>query len=420
MEHICDELKKLNGRLNIKTDVSMKEYTTFKAGGRAACLVEPYDAASLSDIVKLCREKDIDYYVLGNGSNVLFADDGYDGLIIHIGADMADMTADGDIITAGAGASLPSLSSYAASKGLSGLEFASGIPGSTGGAVAMNAGAYGGEIKDVIVYAEVCDIYGNISRLCADELELGYRSSIIQKKDYIVCSACFKLNAGDIKTIREKMSDYNNRRREKQPLSYPSAGSTFKRPAGYFAGQLIEQCGLKGYTSGGAMVSEKHAGFVINKKDASAKDILDVIAHVKDTVYKNTGVMLETEVKIVGKENTLNIITFGYKYEKPPVCDMMIDVRSLPNPYYVDELKDKTGNDDDVYDYVMSSKEAEECIKKIKEDILEYVKKEKRLPIVGIGCTGGRHRSVTIARALKDSLLKEEYTVNLKHRDIDK
>lgn len=422
MDYICDELKRLNLKLNIKTNVSMKEYTTFKAGGKAACLVEPYDAESLSEIVKMCRSKDIDYYVLGNGSNVLFTDDGYDGLIIHIGADMADMTLNDDIITVGAGASLPSLSGYAASAGFSGLEFASGIPGSVGGAVVMNAGAYGGEIKDVIVYADVCDSNGSILRLTAQELELGYRSSIIQKKDYIVCSACFKLNAGNKEEIKTKMSDYNNRRREKQPLSYASAGSTFKRPEGYFAGQLIEQCGLKGFRSGGAMVSEKHAGFVINVKDATAKDILDVIAHVQDTVYKNTGVKLETEVKIVGKmkENILNILTFGYKYGKPPVCDMIIDVRFLPNPYYVDELRDKTGNDDDVYNYVMSSEEAVKYIKKIKEDILEYAKKEKKMPLVGIGCTGGRHRSVTIARALKECFLTEEYTVNLKHRDIDK
>lgn len=422
MNYIYDELINFDSGLDIKADVSMKEYTTFKAGGKAACMVSPSDAGSLSELVKYCRKKDIPYYVIGNGSNVLFTDDGYDGLIIHIGENMAEITVKGNMITAGAGASLPSIARYAADEGLSGLEFASGIPGSAGGAVVMNAGAYGGEIKDVIEYADVCDPEGNIIRLTASELELGYRSSIIQEKKYIVCMACFRLKDGNREDIKARMSDYNNRRREKQPLSYPSAGSTFKRPEGYFAGQLIEQSGLKGYYEGGAMVSPKHAGFVINTGGASASDIISVIEHVQDTVYENTGVVLETEVKIIGKvrEKKIKIVTFGYKYGKSPECDLIFDVRFLPNPFYVPELKDKTGNDVAVYNYVMSSEDAKPFINEIYKKIMEYIKRENRPPLVGIRCTGGRHRSVSVARALKDCLLEKEYTVNLKHRDIDK
>lgn len=300
MNYISEELGRLAPGLDIKTNVSMKEYTTFNAGGEAACLVEPATEAELADIVSLCSDKGIDYYILGNGSNVLFTDEGYDGLVIHIGRNMAHIKADGDIITAQAGASLPSLAGFAAAEGLSGLEFAAGIPGSVGGAVVMNAGAYGGEIKDVIEYADVCDTAGNIVRLTAEELKLDYRSSIIPEKNYIVCAACFKLKKGDKEAIKAAMSDYNNRRRQKQPLTYASAGSTFKRPAGHYAGELIERCGLKGYGIGDAMVSEKHAGFIINTGNASVKDILDVICHVQKTVYENTGVKLETEVKIVG------------------------------------------------------------------------------------------------------------------------
>ncbi len=422
MNCIEDKLNGLDGELNIETNVSMKEYTTFKAGGETACLVSPSDVKTLSDIVKLCRKNSIDYYVLGNGSNVLFTDYGYDGLVIHIGETMSVIEEDGDTITAQAGASLPSLAKKAADIGLSGLEFASGIPGSVGGAVVMNAGAYGGEIKDVIAYADVCDNEGNILRLTSEELGLGYRSSIIQEKEYIVCSACFKLKKGDKKEIKEKMNDYNNRRREKQPLSYASAGSTFKRPEGHFAGQLIEQCGLKGFQTGGAKVSEKHAGFVINTGDATASDILEVIRHVQNTVYENTGIKLETEVKIIGKmdRREVNIFTFGYKYGEPGEYDLIVDARGLPNPYYVKELKDKNGNDDEVYDYVMSSEQTAGFIEENLSLILEYIEKNKKMPLVAIGCTGGRHRSVTIARALRDCLLKKEYKVNLKHRDIDK
>lgn len=199
------------------------------------------------------------------------------------------------------GAKLPAVSIKAAESGLSGLEFAAGIPGSVGGAVVMNAGAYGGEIKDVIAYADVCDSDGNIITLPADELKLGYRTSVISEKGYTVIRAGFKLNYKDPEEIKALMNDYNERRRQKQPLEYASAGSTFKRPKGYFAGSLIEQCGLKGYSCNDAMVSEKHAGFVINKAAADSDDILNVIQHVIDTVYEKTNVKLEPEVKIIGE-----------------------------------------------------------------------------------------------------------------------
>lgn len=232
---------------------------------------------------------------------MLFTKKGYRGIVIHIGKLLSDIQVKDDVITAYAGAKLPAVSIKAAESGLSGLEFAAGIPGSVGGAVVMNAGAYGGEIKDVIAYADVCDSDGNIITLPADELKLGYRTSVISEKGYTVIRAGFKLNYKDPEEIKALMNDYNERRRQKQPLEYASAGSTFKRPKGYFAGSLIEQCGLKGYSCNDAMVSEKHAGFVINKSAADSDDILNVIQHVIDTVYEKTNVKLEPEVKIIGE-----------------------------------------------------------------------------------------------------------------------
>ena len=279
----------------------MSRHTTFSAGGPAAAYVEVSDADELVKLVSLCHENDIPYFVLGNGSNVLFTDKGYRGLVIHVGREMSDITVSGNRITAEAGAMLSKVSSTAQEAGLSGLEFAAGIPGSVGGGLYMNAGAYGGEMKDVVVYADVCDKCGNVIRLTKDELKLAYRSSIIEEEGYVVLSVCMELVPDDKEMILARMQDYNTRRKTKQPLAYKSAGSTFKRPEGHFAGALIEQCGLKGYACGSAEVSELHAGFVINKNDASAQDILNVIKHVQDTVFKETGVMLEPEVQIIGE-----------------------------------------------------------------------------------------------------------------------
>lgn len=293
------------GKLSKVTEASagedMRNHTTFKAGGPADYYAVPRNFDEIVDIIRLCKEERIPYFVLGGGSNVLFTEKGYRGVVIHIGKLLSDIQVEKNMITAQAGAKLPAVSAQAAKSGLSGLEFAAGIPGSVGGAVVMNAGAYGGEIKDVIVYADVCDMDGSMIRLSADELKLGYRTSIISEKGYTVISAGFKLTDKEPEEIKALMNDYNERRRQKQPLEYASAGSTFKRPEGYFAGSLIEQCGLKGYSCNDAAVSEKHAGFVINKAAAEPDDILNVIQHVIDTVYEQTSVKLEPEVKIIGE-----------------------------------------------------------------------------------------------------------------------
>lgn len=288
------------GEKNFRENEPMKKHITFKAGGPAAYLVTPDNTDTLAGVIKLCKESRVRYQIIGNGSNVLFTDNGYDGVVIIIGSKMSAIKVDNNVVNAGAGAKLAALASEAAANSLTGLEFASGIPGTVGGAIVMNAGAYGGEIKDVIISAAVYDCENDeILILGNEELELGYRHSVIQKKEYIVLGACFELRHGDRDEINEKMKDLNDRRKSKQPLSYASAGSTFKRPEGYYAGGLIEECGLKGFGVGGAKVSEKHAGFVVNTGGASASDILSVIKHVQNTVYAQKNVMLEPEVRII-------------------------------------------------------------------------------------------------------------------------
>ncbi|MCI8308588.1 MAG: UDP-N-acetylmuramate dehydrogenase [Lachnospiraceae bacterium] len=288
------------GEKNYWKNEPMKRHITFKAGGPASYFVTPDNAVQLAGVIRLCRESKVRYQIIGNGSNVLFTDDGYDGVVIAIGKKMSDITVDNCVVSAGAGAKLAALASEAAAHSLTGLEFASGIPGTVGGAIVMNAGAYGGEIKDVIISATVYDCDNDEMIILGNkELALGYRQSVIQKKGYIVTEACFELHHGEKNVINEKMKELNDRRKSKQPLSYASAGSTFKRPEGYYAGGLIEECGLKGFAVGSAKVSEKHAGFVVNTGGASASDILSVIKHVQDTVYEQKNVRLEPEVRIV-------------------------------------------------------------------------------------------------------------------------
>lgn len=298
---IYKELSNIVNEDNVLVNEPMSEHTTFRTGGKADYYVTPSAPGQVVELLRLCEDNNIRYHIHGNGSNVLFADEGYRGVVIGIGKRMSDISCEGNVIAAQAGTTLSALAAAAADRSLAGLEFASGIPGTFGGAVTMNAGAYGGEMKDVLVSATVCDRKGNISELSNEELELGYRTSIIQKKNYIVLEATLKLMPGNEEDIRAKMKDYNGRRREKQPLEYGSAGSTFKRPEGHFAGQLIEQCGLKGYRVGDAAVSEKHAGFVINIGNATSNDVMAVIRHVQETVRAECGVELETEVKIIGE-----------------------------------------------------------------------------------------------------------------------
>lgn len=276
----------------------MANFTSFKTGGEAGLIVMPNGIDALKKILALCRENDIKTYIIGNGSNILVSDNGLYGVVIRISSAMSEIRLDGDdTIICESGISMSKLCSFALKNNLSGLEFAYGIPGSAGGAAYMNAGAYGGEMKDVLVSCTHIDSDGNIGEFSGEELDLGYRKSVYSNKDYVITSLKLKLKPNSYENIKAKMDENLAKRKAKQPLEYPSAGSTFKRPEGYFAGALIEECGLKGCSVGGAQVSEKHAGFVINKGDATTDDILKLIQHIQKTVYDNKNVMLETEVK---------------------------------------------------------------------------------------------------------------------------
>lgn len=297
---IQNELVKLVGSKNCSVNEPMKKHITFKVGGPASYYVTPDCVESLVETIRYCKKEKIRYQIIGNGSNILFTDKGYDGVVIEIGNKLSEVLVDNCVMIAGAGARLTKIANEACKNGLSGLEFAAGIPGTVGGAVVMNAGAYGGEIKDIIVSAMVYDIENDkIITLGNGELELSYRNSIFQKKNYVLLEACFELERGSENAIADKMKELNKRRKDKQPLSYASAGSTFKRPEGYYAGALIEECGLKGYREGNARVSEKHAGFIVNIGNARAEDVINVINHVKETVRREKHVELETEVKII-------------------------------------------------------------------------------------------------------------------------
>lgn len=280
----------------------MSKYTSFKTGGNADLFIIPASVDSLSQIIKKCNELNIKPFIMGNGSNLLVTDNGYKGVIIKIGSNLSSMKLlDENTIECESGVMMKALCNFALDNSLSGLEFAFGIPGNLGGAVYMNAGAYGGEMKDVLYSCTHIDNDGNIGTLTKDQLDLGYRRSAYTENGYTIISATLKLQKGDKTEIKEAMNDKLRRRKDKQPLEFPSAGSTFKRPEGYFAGALIEDCNLKGYTIGGAQVSEKHAGFVINRGGATSTDILNLIKHIQDTVFEKHGVKLETEVKIIGE-----------------------------------------------------------------------------------------------------------------------
>lgn len=286
--------------IQLKEGELLSNHTTFRIGGAAKYFAVPKNEEEIMEAVDFAIVKDLPYYILGKGSNVLFPDEGYSGVVIEIGAGMEKVERIGDTeIRAQAGASLSSLAAFAAREGLAGLEFAGGIPGTLGGAVTMNAGAYGGEIKDVIVSAKVMDEDGSVKVLSRDELELGYRTSIVQKKQLIVLEAEFSLQPGETEEIQNTMKELNAKRREKQPLEYPSAGSTFKRPEGYFAGKLIEDAGLRGYRVGDAQVSEKHCGFVVNRGKATCAEVLQLIDDVQKKVKEQFGVQLEPEVRII-------------------------------------------------------------------------------------------------------------------------
>ena len=285
----------------VKTDEPMKSHTTFRVGGPAAYFVMPRTAEEVAKVAELCTQENVPYYIVGNGSNLLVSDKGYDGVIIQIYKQMSGVEVKGHEVYAQAGALLSVIAKRALDAELTGFEFAAGIPGTLGGACVMNAGAYGGEMKDVLKSVTVLDKEGNIKELVKEELELGYRTSVIAKKGYIVLEAVMELQEGKAEDIKAVMDDLREKRITKQPLEYPSAGSTFKRPEGYFAGKLIQDANLRGFQVGGAQVSEKHCGFVINKDGATASDIMELMHQVSDKVYDEFGVRLEPEVKRLGE-----------------------------------------------------------------------------------------------------------------------
>lgn len=278
----------------------LNEYTTFKTGGPAETLLLPENEEQLILMLKACKENGIKPFVLGKGSNLLISDKGLSGVVIHLGNGFDFAEEHDGVVRCGASMSMSRLCRFALGKHLGGLEFAFGIPGSVGGAVYMNAGAYGGEIKDVILSCTYITPNGDKIKLNKDEMELGYRTSIFGRTEGIVIEAEIKLVHDDKENIQAKMEDFLGRRKSKQPLEFPSAGSTFKRPEGHFAGALIEQCNLKGFTVGGAQVSEKHAGFVINKGGATSADIVNLIHEVRRIVLERTGITLEPEVRMLG------------------------------------------------------------------------------------------------------------------------
>lgn len=287
----------------IKFDEPLSRHTSFRVGGPADALVIPKNENDLIEVLRFCKNNDVPLTVIGNGSNLLIRDKGIRGLVLKLGNALDYSNFDNeDTIVFGSGYSLARAANIAGEYGLTGMEFAVGIPGSIGGAVYMNAGAYDGEMKNVITKVRVLTPIGEIKTLTNEELEFGYRKAILQDTNDIVIDVTLKLAKASKADVEAKMKDFNNRRITKQPLEYPSAGSTFKRPEGYFAGSLIEECGLKGYTVGGAQVSEKHAGFIINKNEATAQDILDLISVVQEKVYAEKGVKLETEVMIIGEK----------------------------------------------------------------------------------------------------------------------
>ena len=279
----------------------MKRHTTFRIGGPAEVFVMPGNLEEMQRILEICRTEDLPYFILGNGSNLLVSDRGYRGVVIQLDRNFGEVKVEGTEIHASAGALLSTIAVAARRASLTGFEFAGGIPGTLGGAVVMNAGAYGGEMKDVLRKVMVMDQSGKVFEIPAEELQMGYRTSIIKTAGYIVLGAVLSLKEGNLEEIKMLTRKLSEQRTSKQPLEYPSAGSTFKRPEGYFAGKLIMDSGLRGYRVGGAQVSEKHCGFVINTGDATAEDVRNLMKHVTEIVYAKFGVTLEPEVKFLGE-----------------------------------------------------------------------------------------------------------------------
>jgi UDP-N-acetylmuramate dehydrogenase len=296
---VSDTLKELVSEKNVHMNEPMSAHTTFRVGGNAECMVEPETEEQLSKVRRYLKIVDAPFAVLGNGSNTIVRDSGYEGVIVHLGNKYSDIRVEENCIAAKAGAMLSAVARAAYENGLAGMEFASGIPGTVGGAVVMNAGAYGGEMSQIVTDVTVVDPDGEILSFDNETMEFGYRRSVIKSRPFIISEVFFRLKPGNPDEIKSRMDELAAKRREKQPLEYPSAGSTFKRPEGYFAGELIMKAGLRGFQVGGARVSDKHCGFVINVGNAKAEDVLDVIAEVQEKVKERFGVELEPEVVIL-------------------------------------------------------------------------------------------------------------------------
>ena len=286
---------------DVRRDEPMRKHTTFRVGGSADFFVPVKDRDALIGATSFLKANGIPYFLLGNGSNLLVSDQGYRGVILQLTGDLAEIDFDGEYVRAGAGVQLMRLAAQAAERGLSGLEFASGIPGTVGGAIVMNAGAYGGEMVQVVESADIFFPGEGIVTLANPDLHFGYRHSVLKEKEGVVLSVALRLQFGEKETIIDKIADLKEQRRAKQPLEYASAGSTFKRPEGAFAGKLISDAGLKGCAIGDACVSEKHAGFIVNKGNASADEIYRLIREVQDKVQQTSGYLLEPEVIMLGE-----------------------------------------------------------------------------------------------------------------------
>lgn len=289
------------GSDNVKLYEPMKKHTTFRIGGPADYYLCPHSTEELQKILQICTENKIDFFILGNGSNLLVSDKGYRGAVIQLWKNFSDIMVKGNVITVKAGALLSKVAAEALDASLTGMEFASGIPGTIGGAVMMNAGAYGGEMKDIIKEVTILTKKGESRTLSKEEMEFGYRTSVVKEQGYVVTSVALQLKKGDKEEIRKVMDDLKERRITKQPLDMPSAGSTFKRPEGYFAGKLIMDAGLRGFSVGGAQISEKHCGFIVNKGNATAADVLGLIEEVQKRVQEQFGVALHPEVRFLGE-----------------------------------------------------------------------------------------------------------------------
>lgn len=284
----------------VRYDEPLKNHTTFKIGGNCIALIEPREVSDIVETIKICRENSIKFFVIGNGSNLLVPDEGYNGVIIKLKGEFSTIQVEGEYLIINSGAKLSEVYTVAYENSLTGFEFASGIPGTIGGAIYMNAGAYGGEMKDIVESVQVLDLDNfELRELKNEELEFSYRKSIIQRKNYIVTTIKLKLQKGNKEEINAVYEDLRERRNSKQPLNFGSAGSTFKRPEGHFASKLIEDAGLKGYHINDAWVSEKHSGFVVNKGNASYKEVMELIEYVQKVVFEKFGVKLETEVRIL-------------------------------------------------------------------------------------------------------------------------